>query len=86
MFSLNRKDIFIIAHHKHKLVIDNSSIIETGLMISDGEREMEKLINNHYQTTCFQREVILKMFFYWPVDCFNSIAPANIVNVHWLTD
>jgi len=45
-FTQNRKNGFIDAHRKHKLAIDNQTIIETGLMISDGEREMEKLIQN----------------------------------------
>ena len=45
-FTQNRKNGFIDAHRKHKLPIDNNTIIETGLMISDGEREMEKLIQN----------------------------------------
>jgi len=47
MFSQSRKNGFIDAHRKHKLVFENSSIIETGLMISDGERVMEKLIKNN---------------------------------------
>jgi DNA-binding LacI/PurR family transcriptional regulator len=34
-------------HCTHKLKIDSDSIIETGLMIGDGEREMEKLIKNN---------------------------------------
>ena len=46
-FAQNRKNGFIDAHRKHKLPFDDSSIIETGLMISDGEREMEKLIKNN---------------------------------------
>ena len=46
MFSNNRKSGFIDAHRKHKLPIDEGSIIETGVMISDGERVMEKLIND----------------------------------------
>ena len=45
-FTQNRKNGFIDAHRKHKLAIDTNTIIETGLMISDGEREMEKLIQN----------------------------------------
>lgn len=47
MFTQDRKNGFIDAHKKHKLLVDNSSIIETGLRICDGEREMEKLINNN---------------------------------------
>jgi len=47
MFSQNRKNGFLDAHRKHKLVIEGSSIIETGLMISDGEREMERLIKEN---------------------------------------
>lgn len=43
-FSQNRIKGFLDAHKKHKLKIDDSRVIETGLMISDGEREMEKLI------------------------------------------
>ena len=46
-FTQNRKNGFIDAHRKHKLAIDQHTIIETGLMISDGEREMEKLIQNN---------------------------------------
>lgn len=45
MFTNNRKNGFIDAHRKHKLPFDEGSIIETGLMINDGERVMEKLIN-----------------------------------------
>ena len=44
IFTQNRKNAFIDALRKHKITIDNNSIIETGLMICDGEREMEKLI------------------------------------------
>lgn len=44
-FSQKRRNGFIDAHRKHQLPVDESSIIETGLMISDGERVMEKLIN-----------------------------------------
>ena len=47
MFTQNRKNGFIDAHRKHKLEVKNGSIIETGLLISDGEREMEKLIKNN---------------------------------------
>lgn len=47
MFTQNRKNGFMDAHRKHKLVVDNGSIIETGLLISDGEREMERLIKNN---------------------------------------
>jgi DNA-binding LacI/PurR family transcriptional regulator len=47
LFSQNRKNGFLDAHRKHKLVVENSSIIETGLMICDGERVMEKLIKNN---------------------------------------
>jgi len=47
MFSQNRENGFIDAHRKHKLAVDNSSIVETGLLISDGEREMEELIKNN---------------------------------------
>jgi len=46
MFTNNRKNGFIDAHRKHKLTINEGSIIETGLMINDGERVMEKLIND----------------------------------------
>jgi len=45
MFTNNRKNGFIDAHRKHKLPFEEASIIETGLMINDGERVMEKLIN-----------------------------------------
>lgn len=45
-FSQNRIKGFVDAHKKHKLKIDASSILETGLMISDGERVMEQLINS----------------------------------------
>ncbi|NEW84608.1 MAG: LacI family transcriptional regulator [Mariniphaga sp.] len=44
-FSQKRKSGFIDAHRKHRLPVDESSIIETSLMIGDGERVMEKLIN-----------------------------------------
>jgi DNA-binding LacI/PurR family transcriptional regulator len=44
-FSQNRTKGFIDAHKKHKMKIDDRSIFDTGLMISDGEREMEKLIS-----------------------------------------
>lgn len=47
MITKNRKNGFIDAHRKHKLPVLESSIIETGLMINDGEREMEKLIRNN---------------------------------------
>ncbi len=47
IFTQNRKNAFIDALRKHKITIDNSSIIETGLMICDGEREMEKLIKKN---------------------------------------
>jgi LacI family transcriptional regulator len=46
MFSQNRKNGFIDAHRKHKLFVGSSSIIETGLMICDGEREMANLIKS----------------------------------------
>lgn len=46
MFTNNRKNGFVDAHRKHKLPFDEGSIIETGLMINDGERVMEKLIND----------------------------------------
>ncbi len=44
VISQNRKNGFIDALRKHKISFDESSIIETGFMISDGERVMEKLI------------------------------------------
>jgi LacI family transcriptional regulator len=47
MFSQNRENGYIAAHRKHKLEVVKGSIIETGLLISDGEREMEKLIKNN---------------------------------------
>lgn len=47
MFSQNRKNGFIDAHRKHKLPFTESNIIETGLMIADGERIMDKLINEN---------------------------------------
>ena len=46
-FSQNRIKGFLDAHKKHKLKIDDSQVIETGLMISDGEREMERFIVTH---------------------------------------
>ncbi len=46
-FSQNRIKGFIDAHKKHKLKMHDGSIIEAGLLISDGEREMEKLIAQH---------------------------------------
>lgn len=45
IFTQKRKDGFIDAHRKHKLSIKEDYIIETGLMIADGEQVMEKLIN-----------------------------------------
>lgn len=47
MFTQNRRNGFIDAHRKHKLPVQENSIIETGLMISDGERVMEKLIKEN---------------------------------------
>lgn len=47
VISQNRKNGFFDALRKHKMPFDESSIIETGFMISDGEREMEKLINKN---------------------------------------
>lgn len=47
MFSQNRRNGFIDAHRKHKLPFSEKNVIETGLMISDGERVMEKLINEN---------------------------------------
>jgi LacI family transcriptional regulator len=47
MFTQNRQNGFIDAHRKHKLKFEESAIIETGLMICDGEREMEKLIKEN---------------------------------------
>jgi DNA-binding LacI/PurR family transcriptional regulator len=44
-FTQKRKDGFIDAHRKHKISIGDNNIIETGLMTTDGERVMEKLIN-----------------------------------------
>jgi LacI family transcriptional regulator len=44
MFTQNRRNGFIDAHRKHKLPIDENSIMEAGLLMSDGERIMEKLI------------------------------------------
>jgi LacI family transcriptional regulator len=41
----NRCNGFIDAHRKHKIPHDESHILEAGLFISDGEREMEKLIS-----------------------------------------
>jgi len=43
----NRKNGFLDALRKHRIPFDESSIIETGFMISDGERVMEKLINGN---------------------------------------
>jgi DNA-binding LacI/PurR family transcriptional regulator len=45
MFTQNRKNGYMDAHRKHKIPLNEGSIIETGLMIADGERVMEKLIN-----------------------------------------
>jgi DNA-binding LacI/PurR family transcriptional regulator len=47
MFTQNRKNGFIDAHRKHKLPIHDDRIIEAGLMISDGERVVEKLIHEN---------------------------------------
>lgn len=46
MFAQNRKNGFIDAHKKHKRDVNEKNIIETGLMVSDGEAVMEKLINS----------------------------------------
>lgn len=46
-FSQNRIKGFVDALKKHKLKILEGSIVEAGLLISDGEREMEKLIASH---------------------------------------
>lgn len=43
-FSQNRIKGFVDALKKHKLKMPEGSIVEAGLLISDGEREMEKLI------------------------------------------
>lgn len=45
MFAQKRREGFIDAHRKHKLSAGEDKIIETGLMTYDGERVMEKLIN-----------------------------------------
>lgn len=42
--SINRKQGFIDAHKKYKMEVKPSQIIECGFMIHDGEREVEKLI------------------------------------------
>lgn len=47
VISHNRKNGFIDALRKHKIPFDESSIIEAGFMISDGERVMEKLIKEN---------------------------------------
>lgn len=47
VISQNRKNGFIDALRKHKIPFNESNIIETGFMILDGEREMEKLINEN---------------------------------------
>jgi DNA-binding LacI/PurR family transcriptional regulator len=46
-FSQNRIKGFVDALKKHKLKITENSIIEAGLLISHGEREMEKLITSN---------------------------------------
>ncbi len=43
----NRKNGFIDAHRKHKIPLDQNNILETGLLICDGERVMEKLISQN---------------------------------------
>jgi DNA-binding LacI/PurR family transcriptional regulator len=43
-FSQNRKKGFINALKKHKIEVSDNKIIQTGLMISDGEKAMEALI------------------------------------------
>lgn len=45
--SKNRKQGFIDAHRKHKLPIDKTKIIETGFLIEDGMKAVEKLINEN---------------------------------------
>lgn len=47
MITENRKNGFIDAHKKHKRKINKSNIIETGLMVSDGELAMEKIIQSN---------------------------------------
>ncbi len=47
MFTQNRRNGFVDAHRKHKLPISENSIMEAGLLMSDGERVMEKLIAMH---------------------------------------
>lgn len=47
MFTQNRKNGFIDAHKKHKIKVNEKNIIPTGLMISDGEKVMDDLINEN---------------------------------------
>lgn len=47
MITQNRINGFMDAHKKHKLTFSEKNIIETGLLISDGERIIEKLINEN---------------------------------------
>jgi len=44
--SVNRRQGFIDAHHKHKLKINNDQILECGFLVSDGERVANKLIES----------------------------------------
>ena len=46
-FSQNRIKGFVDAHKKHKMPIGDHLIFETGLMIKDGERVMQKLLNEN---------------------------------------
>lgn len=47
MFTQNRKNGFIDAHKKHKIKVNEKNIIPTGLMIPDGEKVMDDLINEN---------------------------------------
>lgn len=47
MFTQNRKNGFIDAHKKHKIKLNEKNIIPTGLMIPDGEKVMDELINEN---------------------------------------
>jgi len=46
-FTQNRKKGYMDALRKHKIEINESKIIETGVLVTDGERVMEQLINDN---------------------------------------
>ena len=45
-FSSNREKGFIDAHRKYGIVVSSDQIFETGLLVKDGERVMDRLIES----------------------------------------